>query len=68
MKMSTTTQKRGQFEVVGEDPYEPGSWIVRRPDGLECSGRWLSKDDALLDCQRWNERTETVRRELNHAF
>lgn len=47
-------RERGQYEVIGEDPHQPGLWMVRRPDGLECSGRWLSEQEAKKDCDKWN--------------
>lgn len=54
------TVNKGKFEVIGIDPnetYTANKWMVRRPDGLECSGRWISRESAQADCDRWNNRS-----------
>lgn len=46
--------KLSVWTVVGEDEHAPGWWIVRRPDGAECGGRWVSKKDAQSFCDKYN--------------
>lgn len=57
-QISAATRQHGLFEVIGTDPHRPALWMVRRPDGLECSGRWHSQADAQRDCDAWNARRQ----------
>lgn len=46
--------EKGTYEVFGAN--EKGEWMVRRPDGLMCSGTWKSKEDAKDSCNKWNRK------------
>lgn len=49
---------QGEYTVSGQD--HKGNWLVKRPDGLMCSGIWHSKQDAQTSCDTWNKRTKKV--------
>ena len=42
------------FKVTGQNNL--GEWLVKRPDGLMCSGTWKSKESAQQSCDTWNTR------------
>lgn len=61
--MASSARPVAYFEVIGEDPYEPDKWMVLRPDGLECGGRWVSQESAQHFCDLQNDRIDKALRE-----
>lgn len=55
-KLGATTIHLNMYSVAGIDEHEKTSrnWMVRRPDGALCGGRWASESDAQDFCDRYN--------------